>query len=469
MTKPKQAAPTATGRALRGLPSVDKLLSLPQVQDLVRKFGRPLVLGTLQDSLAALRRGISEAGRSYDQTAFLAELDARLERTTTPSLLRVINASGTLLHTNLGRAPLSAAALQAAFETAGSYTNLEYDLQAGKRSHRYLHASEILRQLTGAQAALVVNNNAGALLLALSALAKGKKVAISRAELVEIGGGFRIPDVMRASGAKLLEVGTTNRTRLADFEAAIADGAQVLLAAHASNFRIIGFTESPRLADLAQLARANGLPLLHDLGSGALLDTAVYGLPHEPTVQESLKAGASLVCFSGDKLLGGPQAGILLGEAALVAKCARHPLYRALRPDKITLALLSQTLLHYLRDEAPSQIPLHRMLGRAPADLEAQSRDWQAQLGQGSVVQAQAAIGGGSLPEEYLPGPVLALKVKRPDRFLACLRGQKPAIIARISEDLVMIDPRTVQPGEEAELLAGLAACLKTYEVKDEN
>lgn len=454
---------------LRTIPSINKLLLLEPALQLQARFGRPLVLRTLQAEVQALRTQIQSSNAQFDQAAFFQNLCQRLEALTTPSLKGLINASGILLHTNLGRAPLSHAAVSAALSEAVAYTNLEYDLQAGKRSHRSLHASQLITALTGTQAALVVNNNAGAVLLALSALAKGKKVAISRAELVEIGGGFRIPDVMRASGAKLLEVGTTNRTRLADYESAIEQGAQLLLAAHPSNFRIVGFTESPALADLAALAHAHNLSLVHDLGSGALLDTSAYGLGHEPTVQESVQAGVDLACFSGDKLLGGPQAGILAGKQELVAKCARHPLYRALRPDKISLAILSQTLLHYLRNEVNQSIPLYQMLSRSPQQLKAQAAKWQQQLKHGTVIKAKSAVGGGSLPEEYLSGWVLALQIRHPNRFLASLREQNPPIIARIEDNQVIIDPRTVQPDEETNLLQGLEACIKTNEGAYEN
>jgi L-seryl-tRNA(Ser) seleniumtransferase len=312
----------------------------------------------------------------------------------------------------------------------------------------------------------VVNNNAGAVLLALSALAKGQKVAISRSELVEIGGGFRIPDVMKQSGAKLLEVGTTNRVRLSDFEQAIAEGASVLLVAHQSNFKIIGFTEEPALEDLAKLAHQHNLPLMVDLGSGAFLDTAKYGLAHEPTVQEVLAKGADLVCFSGDKLLGGPQAGILVGHSDLLAKIRRHPLYRAIRADKLCLAALSATLEQYLKGKAELEIPLYMMLSRSLEDLTKQVHRWIDRLQAGSALEGFSTVGGGSLPGETLPTCLLAFKVKSPTKFAALLREADPPIITRVQDDLLLIDPRTVLPWQEENLLKGLKSSGKLFEAE---
>ncbi len=366
-----------------------------------------------------------------------------------------------ILHTNLGRAPLSAAALQAMEAVAHGYSNLEFDLETGKRGSRLVHAETLLQRLTGAEAAMVVNNNAAAVLLVLAALANRKRVVISRHQLVEIGGGFRLPDVMKQSGAKLVEVGTTNKVRLADYEEALEEPAALVLHAHRSNFKMIGFTEEPELKDIVNLAHSHGVPCVDDLGSGALLDTARYGLAHEPTVQESLAAGMDLVCFSGDKLFGGPQAGMIVGKAELIARIKKHPLARALRADKLCLAALTATLLHYLKDEAEQTIPIWRMIALMPAQLRQTAEGWRQKLGQGEVIAGKSTIGGGSLPGEDLPTFLLALDVKNPDKFLEKLRQQHPPIIARTENDRILLDPRTVLPEEDGALLVGLMNALR--------
>jgi L-seryl-tRNA(Ser) seleniumtransferase len=309
-----------------------------------------------------------------------------------------------------------------------------------------------------------VNNNAGALLLALIALARRRRVIISRTQLVEIGGGFRIPDVMNQSGAKLVEVGATNRVHLRDYEEALEAPAALVVRAHHSNFRIIGFTSEPPVVEIAALAHQKGVPLLDDLGSGVLLDTARFGLAHEPTVQESLAAGADLVCFSGDKLLGGPQAGIVVGRADLVTRMKKHPLARALRADKLCLAGLSATLLHYLKDEAEREIPIWRMMAAAPADLAARAQQWAAVVGAGLVLPGLSTVGGGSLPEETLPTFLLALDVARPNAFLDRLRASSPPVIARVENNRVVLDPRSVLPEEEAALLGVVGQTLAQHQ-----
>ena len=305
-----------------------------------------------------------------------------------------------------------------------------------------------------------MNNNAGAVLLALSALARRKKVAVARSQLIEIGGGFRIPDVLRESGAHLLEVGTTNRVHLNDYQLALEQGARLFLLADHSNFRIIGFTSEPTLKELGGLAASAGVPLLYDQGSGAISDTAQFGLPHQTTVQEALQAGADLVFFSGDKLLGGPQAGIITGKKVLVDKLRKHALYRALRPDKLCLAALSATLLHHLKGEALSCVPVHRMLAREESSLREQALGWQRQLGIGLVIPGKSTIGGGSLPEETLPTWLFALETQAPQKLLSRLRACRPAIIARIEDQRVVFDPRTILPDEETLLLAGIRTAL---------
>jgi L-seryl-tRNA(Ser) seleniumtransferase len=379
-----------------------------------------------------------------------------LEEQAGGSLVRVINASGVILHTNLGRAPLSHSAIEAMQQAAAGYTNLEFNLESGRRGSRSIHARDLLCRITGAEDALVVNNNAAAVLLALSTLAKRRAVVISRSQLVEIGGGFRVPDVMKQSGARLVEVGTTNRTKLKDYELALEAGAALVMRAHTSNFKLVGFTEQPELDELGDLAHRYGVPVLDDLGSGALLDTAAYGLSHEPMVQESLWAGVDLACFSGDKLLGGPQSGILVGKAELIAKLKRHPLARAIRADKLCLAGLSATLQHYLKGDAEQEIPVWRMIS-ADAQLLRQRADvWQQRLGQGEVLYAQSTVGGGSLPEEMLPTFVLALHIPHIEQAAARLRKGSTPVIARVQDGKLLLDPRTVLLEEEDQLIEQL-------------
>jgi L-seryl-tRNA(Ser) seleniumtransferase len=440
---------------LSALPSVDGLLQSENAASLVAEFGRPVTVDALRAALDNAREA-ARAGRTPlpDESRLLAAARLHLDAWFAPTLRPVINATGVILHTNLGRAPLSAAALEAMRSLGGGYANLEYDLESGERGSRYLHAEATLARLTGAGAALVVNNNAAALLLILAALARRRRVLISRTQLIEIGGGFRIPDVMAQSGAILEEVGATNKVHLDDYRAALETlPIKLILHAHHANFRITGFTAEPALAELAQLAHADHLPLIDDLGSGALLDTAQFGLAPEPTVMDSLAAGADLVCFSGDKLLGGPQAGIIVGRADLIARLRAHPLARAVRADKLALAALSATLLHYLRHEAVEHIPIWQMIAAQPDELRARAEAWAAELGSADVVEARSAIGGGSLPGETLPTFGLALNVPRPDAFLAALRAARTPIIARILDDRPFLDPRTIFPAEEAPLL----------------
>jgi L-seryl-tRNA(Ser) seleniumtransferase len=420
-------------------------------------YGRPLTIEAIRSVLSQVRSQFARAeslpASLPDRQALLEEILRTLQDWTAPTLEPVINASGVILHTNLGRAPLSQAALQAAQAVALGYSNLEYDLKQGKRGSRLVHAESLLQRLTGAEAALVVNNNAAAVLLALTALARRRAVVIARSQLVEIGGGFRVPDVMKQSGARLLEIGATNRVHLSDFEAALADAPALILRAHRSNFRIVGFTSEPDLNEIADLAHHAGIPLVDDLGSGSLLDTSRFGLGHEPMVQESLAAGADLVCFSGDKLLGGPQAGIIIGRAELVGKLKKHPLARAIRADKLCLAALSATLLHYLKDEAEREVPIWRMISAEPESLRHRAANWVEQLGQGKVIPGESTVGGGSLPGESLPTFLLALALRSPDRFLARLHRARPAIIARLQDDQVVFDPRTVLIEQEPSLL----------------
>ena len=445
---------------LRGLPSVEVLMSSADGAALTAEYGRPAALETVRAVLQRTRDGL-RAGEHLptDPAALLQATTADLRRRFLPTLRPVINATGIIIHTNLGRAPLSVAAQQAVQEAAAQYGTLEFDLDTGKRGSRLRHASDLLAEVTGAEAALVVNNNAAALVLLLSALAQGREVILSRGQLVEIGGGFRVPEVMEQSGAKLVEVGTTNRTRPADYQRAITAQTALLMRAHASNFKIIGFTESATLAEMADVAHRHGLLLVDDLGSGALLDTAPYGLEHEPMVGESLAAGADLVAFSGDKLLGGPQAGILIGRRDLIDRLKQHPLARAVRADKLCLAALTATLDHYRRGEAVQKIPVWQMIARPLTDVRATAERWAAALG-GRVVEGESAVGGGSLPGETLPTVLLALEVPAPDAFAARLREAEKPIIARIAEGRVLFDPRTVLPGQEDALLGTLQSLI---------
>ncbi len=370
----------------------------------------------------------------------------------------VINATGVVLHTNLGRAPLSADALEAVAVAARGDSDLELELGSGERGSRQAYVASLLCQLTGAEAALVVNNNASAMALGLAAVAPGKEVIVSRGEAVEIGGGFRIPDVQLQSGVHLVEVGTTNRTYVSDYKTAISAETGALLKVHTSNFQVVGFIHAPAIRDLVELGAKHSVPILHDLGSGCLLETAEFGLAHEPTVQEGVAAGCDLLFFSGDKLLGGPQAGIVVGKKELVGRLERHPLARAIRIDKLGLAALTATLLHYLKEEATSTIPIWMMIASSGDELKRRAARWKRAIGSdASLLQGQSAVGGGSLPGETLPTWLLGLSTANitggAETLAARLRHSDPPVVARIQDDLVVLDPRTVLPAEERALV----------------
>jgi L-seryl-tRNA(Ser) seleniumtransferase len=441
---------------LRKLPSVDRMLQEASVADLAAQWGHDVTVGAVRETLDVARRAIQAGSACPKVEALAREAGERLAAQLQPTLRPAINATGVIVHTNLGRAPLSAQARAAMDAVALGYSNLEYDLEAGRRGSRYVHAEALLCRLTGAEAALVVNNNAAALLLILMALARGREVILSRGQLVEIGGGFRIPDVMRQSGATLVEVGTTNRTYTQDYEAAITEATAALMRVHRSNFRLLGFTHEPSLAEMVALAEEQGLLLFDDLGSGTLLDTEAYGLTHEPTIQESVAAGASLVSCSGDKLLGGPQAGLILGRADLIARLKEFPLARALRVDKTTLAGIQATLRHYLLGEATEHIPVWRMISQTEKSLEKRARAWVRRLkglGLGAVVMpGRSTVGGGSLPGETLPTHLVTMDVGSPDAVAARLRAGEPSVIARIEDDRLVLDPRTVLPEQDTAL-----------------
>ena len=445
---------------LRSLPSVDSLLARNPIQTLLESHSRDLVIDSIRQTLDSARQAIL-ASRPIDTDvcALTQLIEQRLRDTTRPSLMPVINATGVIIHTNLGRAVLSTSAQQAMLAAARSYNNLEFDLDTGKRGSRLTHAGQLLRELTGAEDALVVNNNASALILILSALAKHGEVVISRGQLVEIGGGFRIPAIMQESGAHLVEVGTTNRTRIADFAAALSERTAMLLRVHASNFKQVGFVEQPPLGELAGLAQERGVLAVDDLGSGTLLDTAPFGLEREPTIQASVAAGADLVCFSGDKLLGGPQAGIIVGRAGAIEGLKRHPLARALRVDKLTYAALIATLQHYRRGEAVECIPVWQMISSSLDGIHERARRWSAAVG-GAVIEGESTVGGGSLPGATLPTALLAIDCDAPDTLTARLRQASPPVVARIADGRVLLDPRTVLPEQDEALLQALQSAI---------
>jgi L-seryl-tRNA(Ser) seleniumtransferase len=440
------------------LPSVERLLSHGLVQPL-REGSPDLAIALVRRALDEARSEVASSRSAPDADDIAARIASMAAGILGPSLREVINATGVILQTNLGRAPLSDAACLALDRASRGYSNLEFDLASGRRGSRHAHLSGLVAEVTGAGAGLVVNNNAGAVLLALAALAGGREVIVSRGQAVEIGGGFRIPDVMRQSGASLVEVGTTNRTYMRDYEAAITPATAALLRVHASNFKVVGFTHQASLGEMVRVAREHAIPLIDDLGSGCLLDVTPFGLAHEPTVQESIASGADLCLFSGDKLLGGPQAGIIVGRSDLVDRLSRHPLARALRPDKATIAALAATLLHYVRGEAMSAIPVWRMISMPLADLEKRAASWALALGHlGGVMPGRSMIGGGSLPEEILPTALLAIGGDGGwlDRASRDLRIGSPAIVARIEDGKLLLDPRTVDPRDDPALIERL-------------
>jgi L-seryl-tRNA(Ser) seleniumtransferase len=435
---------------LRSLPQVQRLLEMPAVQLLCSQFGRAAVTAVLRDTLGTLREQLSAGtlASAPDASQIIVEMRERLARRQRRGLRRTINATGIVLHTNLGRAPLAPEAVAAVADIAAGYCNLEFDLDSGRRGSRTQAVEPLLRELTGAESALAVNNGAAAILLALSAFGNGGEVIVSRGELVEIGGGFRIPDVIRQGGARLVEVGSTNKTRLLDYRTAIGPDTRVLLKVHQSNFRTIGFTAQTELAELSELARAHSLLLVADLGSG-LLHAAPGQL--ELTVGHALSQGADVVTCSGDKLLGGPQAGIILGRASAVDRMRQHPLLRAVRLDKMTLAALEATLM--LHRDNPQRVPVHFMLSQPPALLQRRAEQLQRMLGTGRVQQTDAFAGGGALPEERLSSYALLVQpAAGAEQLAARLRASDPAVIARIQDGQLILDLLTVSDSELPEL-----------------
>ena len=454
---------------LRDIPSVDRILASRLLDVEIRTYSREWVVSLVRRQLEKARAEVRQGGDAPSVEAVAEKTRLSLEGMVRPAPMPLINATGVVIHTNLGRAPLSRAAIEAAVQAAQGYSNLEFDVETGRRGSRQAHLQGLLQDLTGAEAGLVVNNNASAVLLGLSALAEGKEVIVSRGEAVEIGGGFRVPDVLVQSGARLVDVGTTNRTYVRDYEDAVTDGTGAFLKAHASNFRVEGFTAAVEPEELSALGAKLGIPVLHDVGSGSLLATEDYGLAHEPTPQESVAAGVGLTFFSGDKLLGGPQAGIVVGARELVARLERHPLARAFRIDKLSLASLIATLLHYCRGEAEREIPIWRMISTPVQLLEERAVTWAGAISQipgvvARVESARSAVGGGSLPGETLPTRVLAVDAsgmgRSPERVLQILRQANPPVIARIDDDRVLLDPRTVPPEAERQIIEALTQSL---------
>ena len=456
----------------RVIPSIDELRQRPAVRALEAHFGAKATLAALRDAAGSLRQAIAGGDRSFTtDAAAVAKIEetagARLGEQFRRSLEPVINASGVVLHTNLGRAPLADAAIDRIVEIGRGYSTLEYDVVEGARGRRDRHAEALLTHLTGAEAGVVVNNNAAATMLMLAALASGREVVVSRGELVEIGGGFRVPDVMAQSGAVLREVGTTNKTRAADYAAAIGERTALILRVHPSNFRIEGFTERPALAELVEVGQRCGVPVAEDLGSGHLASTgSSSALAHEPAARDSITAGVDVCCFSGDKLLGGPQAGIIVGRSALVERVRRHPLMRALRVDKLTYAALEATLAEYAAGRASETVPVQRMLTMRADEIRARAEALAARLNaidgwRAELLAGASAVGGGSAPGVELATWLVAVEKRglSPDALDARLRGLTPPVVARIDQDRVLLDLRTVLPEQDqrlSEFIAGL-------------
>ncbi|MGP8078919.1 MAG: L-seryl-tRNA(Sec) selenium transferase [Dehalococcoidales bacterium] len=446
---------------LRLLPGVDRLLNEGKIKKLTEIFPPNLVVDMIRENLECCRTLISQGKETPSLSEIVENIYHQGHALARPSLRPLINATGVVLHTNLGRAPLSEAAIAAMNTTSRGYNNLEFDLETGERGSRHTHTEALLCRLTGAEAALAVNNNAAAILLALSALVKKKEVIVSRGQAVEIGGGFRIPEVMRQSGAKLIEVGTTNCTYIRDYEQAITPQTAALLHVHSSNFQVVGFTQMVTIQEMTALAGQRNLMVFDDLGSGCLLDTARFGLSTEPTVQESIAAGVDLAFFSGDKLLGGPQAGIIVGKKVYLDKLKKHPLVRALRIDKTRIAGLAATLLHYVKDEALTEIPVWRMISLPLTEIDRRAQNWVTSIASvARVIAGESLIGGGSLPGATLSTRLIAIgDVKKPAlarKVALYLRLQETPIIGRISDNVLLLDPRTVPPEADEMIINSL-------------
>jgi len=464
-------------KLLRRIPSVDKTLERDDVKMLLEKYSRGMVVKAVQSKLETIRRKILAAQKLLPDHGQKAvditgkEIEKEIQSFSNPHLEKVINATGVVLHTNLGRSLLSEEAIENLKSIARSYSNLEYDLDKGRRGSRYSHVEEVLCEISGAEAAFVVNNNAGAVFLALNTLADGKEAIISRGELIEIGGSFRIPDIMKRSGALMVEVGTTNKTHLNDYEEAISDNTGLLLKVHTSNYRIVGFTSEVDLISLIELGKRYHLPVVNDLGSGCLIDFSAYGFAHEPTVQEVVKTGVDVVTFSGDKLLGGPQSGIIVGKKAILKKLIKNPLNRALRIDKLMLAALESTLRLYIDQEVViRKIPTLRMITLSLENIEKRAVDFLGRLQNNvpdhveiQVIDDSSQVGGGALPSQQLPTKVIAISSKliSVQDLEKHLRENRPSIITRINKDQLRIDLRTVDEKDEEIIEVSLQEILK--------
>lgn len=454
---------------LRHIPAVDQLLLRPAIIAWIARTSHEFVVAEIQRTLQEIRNAIrlDEKGAVTDVSPERLEtiLEGKLQDRLRPGLRSVVNAAGVILHTNLGRAPLSVAAQNSLSALSSGYTNLEYDISIGQRSQRDKLVEPLLQEVLGCEAVTVVNNNAAAVYLILNTLAQGKEVVVSRGELVEIGGSFRIPEIMARSGAILHEVGTTNKTRLQDYEKAIGPNTALLLKVHPSNYRMRGFTEKPELSALVELARKSGIPLVEDIGSGCLIDLRPYGITEEPMVQESLAAGVDLVCFSGDKLLGGPQAGIIAGNKKFVDPIRKNPLMRTYRVEKLVYGALQATIGSYRFGKAAEEIPIIRMIAMTLEDLKKRARSFSRRLRtklpkgvQVTIIKGDSVVGGGSCPECHLPTVLIALESNsvRPGTMESRLRLQDPSIIIRLEDDRALIDLRTVFPAQEPMLIEGL-------------
>lgn len=464
-------------KLLRQIPSVEKILGRSEIIPLCEKYSRPLVVKALQNRLEQIRKTIAATSDPVDDCIQMInptqkDIENEILILTSPSLKKVINATGVILHTNLGRSILSPELINHLTTVAGSYSNLEYDVEKGKRGSRYSHVEKLLCDITGAEAAFVVNNNAAAVVLALNTLAQDRETIVSRGELIEIGGSFRIPDILKRSGSRMVEVGTTNKTHLRDYESVISEKTAVLLKVHTSNYRIVGFTTEVELPELVKLGRQHKVPVVNDLGSGSLIDFSPYGLTQEPTVQEVVKTGVDVITFSGDKLLGGPQSGVIVGKRAILKSLIKNPLNRALRIDKLTLASLESTLRLYLDQESVIQkIPTLRMITMTKAELDGRASRFKEKFLKNlpdtitiKIEDDLSQVGGGALPEQHLPTSVLALQSKAVT-VQECemrLRDHKPPVIARINKDQLRIDLRTVAEEDEEELADALCTVFKT-------
>ena len=453
------------GSPFRNIPSVDSVLNAEKIKSLGFIKDQSFITEIIRSYLSNTRELIQKGAPSLEEAEIISDIYDEIIDLLEPKPKKIINAAGVIIHTNLGRAPLSESAQKSIVKVSGGYSDLEYDLLKGTRGSRHIHPERLLQLLSKAESAIVVNNNASALLLSLSTLASGKEVIVSRGESIEIGGRFRIPDVLKQSGAKIIEVGTTNRTYVEDYEDAITEETAAILRVHRSNFEIVGFSHTPEAEDLAILANKYSIPLINDLGSGCLINTAKYGLDPEPTVKEAINEGAHLALFSGDKLLGGPQAGIAVGQKKYIDQLKKHPLARAVRIDKLDLAALTATLIPYLTGNFEEEIPIWRMISADIDSLDKRAKRWSRNLRgiKSKVINGTTAVGGGSLPGQLLPTRNLAIPqescgVGGMEKIAGLLRNEDTPIIARVSEDNILFDPRTILPEDDDTFLKHLKA-----------